>query len=168
MQTVHFIENLQVPCILGMDFMKRARINIDVSRKCIRMGKPIMDNEKVLFLSKDVTVDPKSEKQVDLQVPLTFDAGLIEGIHSLPDQISVMDGICKVTIRNGKPVCPVIIANFSHLPVKLSAFSLLAKVSRSNDLQMFPLQDCLSVKNGRPRLEKIDHIENIDLPISSP
>ena len=28
---------------------------------------------------------------------------------------------------------------------------------------MFPLQDCLTVTNGRPRLEKIDHIKNIDL-----
>ena len=29
-QPVHFIENLQVPCILGMDFMKRAKITIDI------------------------------------------------------------------------------------------------------------------------------------------
>ena len=88
MQAVHFIENLQVHCILGMHFMKRARITIDVSRKCIKMGKPI----------------------------------------------------------------------------KLSAHSPLAKIAdSSSELQMFPLQECLTITNGRPRLEKIDHVEKIDL-----
>ena len=52
-----------------MDFMKRARISIDIGNKFIRMGKPIANNEKVLFLSKDITLDPNSERQVDLQVP---------------------------------------------------------------------------------------------------
>ena len=47
MQAVHFIENLQVPCILGM---KRARITIDVSRKCIKMGKQLVNREKVCLL----------------------------------------------------------------------------------------------------------------------
>ena len=69
MQNVKFIENLQVPCILGMDFMKRARITIDVSRKCIKMGKPLVNQEKVLFLNKDITLEPNSERQVDLPVP---------------------------------------------------------------------------------------------------
>ena len=151
-QPVHFIENLQVPCILGMDFMKRARISIDIGNKCIRMGKPIANNKKVLFLSKDITLDPNSERQVDLRVPWTFDAGLVEGVHTLPDQVAVMDGVCKGTVRNGQPVCPISLANFSHLSVKLSAYSPLAKVSSSSDLQMFPLQDCLTVTNGRPRL----------------
>ena len=36
-------------------------------------------------------------------------------------------------------------------------------MANSSDLQMFPLQDCLTITNGRPRLEKIDHIENIVL-----
>ena len=162
-QPVHFIENLQVPCILGMDFMKRAKLTIDIGNKCIRMGRPVTNNNKVLFLNKDIALDPNSEKQVDLQVPWTFDVGLVKGVHLLPDQIAVMDGVCKGTVRNGKPVCPVIIANFSHLTVKLSAYSPLAKVSRSSDLQMFSLQDCLTVTNGRPQLKKIDHIVNIDL-----
>ena len=127
------------------------------------MGKPIANNKKVLFLNKDITLDPNSERQVDLRVPWTFDAGLVKGVQTLPDQVAVMDGVCKETVKNGQPVCPIILANFSHLPVKLSAYSPLAKVSRSSELQMFPLQDCLTVTNGRPRLEKIDHIENIDL-----
>ena len=80
LQNVHFIENLQVPCILGMDFMKRARITIDVSRKCIRMGKALANREKVLFLNKDVTLEPNCERQVDLPVPWTFDAGSVEGV----------------------------------------------------------------------------------------
>ena len=48
-QPVHFIENLQVPCILGMDFMKRARISIDIGNKCIKMGKPLAHNKKCCF-----------------------------------------------------------------------------------------------------------------------
>ena len=99
-QPVHFIENVQVPCILGMDFMKRARISIDIGNKCIKMGKPIANNEKVLFMNKNITLDPNSERQVDLQVPWTFEAGLVEGVHTLPDQVVVMDGVCKGTVRN--------------------------------------------------------------------
>ena len=74
-----------------------------------------------------------------------------------------MDGVCKGTVRNGQPVCPIVLANFSHLPVKLTAYSPLAKVSSSSELQMFSLQGCLTVTNGRPQLEKIDHIKNINL-----
>ena len=62
-QHVHFIENLQVPCILGMDFMKRARITIDISNKRIRMGKPLVSRDKVLFLSKDITLEPNCENR---------------------------------------------------------------------------------------------------------
>ena len=54
-------------------------------------------------------------------------------------------------------------ANFSHLPIKLTAYSPLATISNSTELQIFPLQDCLVVNNERPRLEKIDHVEKIDL-----
>ena len=100
--------------------MKRAKMTIDIGNKCIRMGRPIATNEKVLFLNKDIT--------------LNLDA--------------VMDGVCKGTVKNGQPVCPIILANFSHLPLKLLAYSPLAKVSRSSNLQIFPLQDCLTVTNG--------------------
>ena len=48
-QPVHFIENLQVLCILGMDFMKQARITIDISRRCIKMGKPLINSERFYF-----------------------------------------------------------------------------------------------------------------------
>ena len=87
MQSVHFIENLQIPCILGMDFMKRARISLDIGRKCTKMGRALSNYERILFLSKDVSLEPNSERQVDLQIPWTFDAGLVEGVHSLPDNI---------------------------------------------------------------------------------
>ena len=110
-----------------------------------------------------VTASRGIGKQVDLPVSWTFDAGLVEGVHSLPDQVVVMDGVCKGAVRNGQPVCPIVIAIFSHLPIRLTAYSPLAKVANSSDLQMFPLQDCLTITNGRPRLEKIDHIEYIDL-----
>ena len=76
-----------------------------------------------------------------------------------------MDGVCKGTLKGAKTICPavIVIANFGHLPVKLQAFSPLAKITQSDELQMFPLQDCLSVTNGWPVVERIDHIENIDL-----
>ena len=162
-QHVHFIENLQVPCILGMDFMKQARITIDVSNKRIKMGKPLATRDKVLFLNKDITLEPNCEKQVDLPVPWSFDTGLVEGVSSLPDNIVVMDGLCKGTVKNGSPVCPLVLANFSHLPVRLAAYSPLATVADGGDLQIFPLQECLVINNDRPRLENIDHVEKIDL-----
>ena len=36
---VIFIENLQVPCILGMDFLSKAVISIDTATNKIRLGK---------------------------------------------------------------------------------------------------------------------------------
>ena len=117
--------------------MKQVRISLDIGRKCIKMGRALPNNERVLFLNKDVTIDPNSERQLDLQVPWSFDAGLIEGVQSLPDKVTVIDGMCKGVSSGTKTICPVVVANFGHLPVKLSAFSPLARLTRSEELQMF-------------------------------
>ena len=37
---VQFIDNLQLPCIIGMDFMSKANINICAASKRIKIGAP--------------------------------------------------------------------------------------------------------------------------------
>ena len=51
--------------------------------------------------------------------------------------------MCKGTSKGAKTICTVVIANFGHIPVKLPAFSPLAKITRSDEVQMFPLEDDL-------------------------
>lgn len=142
--------------------MKKAKISLDIEQRK-KMGIPIPKQDRILFLDKDITLPPISEKQIDVPVPWSFDTGLVEGIDRLPKGITVMNGICKTHKKGYQNVCPIIMANFSHIPVKIQAYNTLLRLTRSDNWQTFPIEECLNITNGRPRIEKIDHIDKIDL-----
>ena len=128
------------------------------SQKCIWMGHALPYHDRILFLNMDITLDPYSKNDWTYRSlgPLIQVLYLVEGVSLLPETVSVMDGMCKGFKQGTKSVCPVVVANFGQLPIKLPAFSSLAKLTRSDDLQMFLLKDCLTVTNEQPRHERID------------
>ena len=60
-QQILFVRNLQVPCLLGMDFMKKAKITMDTGEGKIRV-QPSSERrpakKKLLYNKKSVTINP--------------------------------------------------------------------------------------------------------------
>ena len=118
---VLFIKGLQVPCILGMDFMSRARVIIDTQNQKIRMedvphfraeDNPTLTNQMIdIVLGKDHLVPPLSETKVMCTVDSTFEHGLISNSNS-NNNFHIMDGV--VQLRNndsGKRECCAVVLN---------------------------------------------------------
>ena len=124
-----FIDQLQVPCILGMDFMSKIGAVIDTNSNNISFSiNPKTKTRKLniaLCNGKPLTLSPYSKNAIELPCPERYAQGLIESSCSLPDQVMVMDGITSCSNNS----CMAIISNFSHLPVKLPANTSPANVS---------------------------------------
>ena len=160
-----FIDNLQVPCILGMDFMGRHKISIDTSNRTIKYKTgETSTSEKPLLSSHAIHLEPYAETGVSLKVPLQFNQGLIEADDHLPDQVTVMEGITSSTKdKEGGFSCMIVIANFSHLPVRLPAYTPLCKLSIDSKMICTPLAQCLAVNDSTPRILDTAHVDQISL-----
>ena len=89
-----FIKDLQVPCILGMDFMARQNVVIYASKRLIKFAAKKQTNATTtLSVTKAVHLAPHSETAISVPVPFPFVQGLIETGPVLPDQIVIMDGV---------------------------------------------------------------------------
>ena len=74
-----FIDNLQVPCILGMDLLSKADITIDTGRQTITYGR----SKPTTFAARKLVLKPYSEIQIRLTAPKPFSQGLIESFHRI-------------------------------------------------------------------------------------
>ena len=74
-----FIKDLQVPCILGMDFMARQNVVIDASKKLIKFAAKKQRNATTTLSGTEaVHLAPHSETAKSVPVPFPFVQGLIE------------------------------------------------------------------------------------------
>ena len=71
-----FIDNLQIPCILGMDLLYKADITSDTGRQTITIGhaRPTTFAART---ARKVVLQPYSETQIKLTAPKSFSQGLI-------------------------------------------------------------------------------------------
>ena len=69
-----FIDNLQIGCILGMDFMSRHNIIIDAARHSLRFGSQPnnISSTNILYFSKTLHLPANSESSIKLPVPHSF------------------------------------------------------------------------------------------------
>ena len=155
---VQFIDNLQLPCIIGMDFMSKANINICAQSKKIKIGHPSRASSIPIISSKRINLPAFSETLVPLKVNGSYSSALIEGSSSLPEGICVMEGIVSVEDRQ----CNAVFANFTHLPVSVPAYSSVAKL-HIGPLTAMPLASCLASQPAKPVVRSVDHLERIDL-----
>ena len=115
--------------------------------------------------SKAIHLDPHSETAIYVPVPFPFVQGLIETGPDLPDQVMVMDGVTYsfTPSDSHNPVCTVILANFSHLPIRIPANTPLTVLTSDPQLKIKPLSSCLSISTDKPKIMDTAHIENLDL-----
>ena len=126
---------------------------------------PIYDTTTTLRGNKAIHLDPHSETAISLPVPFPLVQGLIETGLDLPDQVMVMDGVTNsFTHPNAHdPVCTVILANFSHLPIRIPANTPLAVLTYDPHLKIKQSSSCLSISDEKPRIVDTAHIEKLDL-----
>ena len=100
---VIFIKNLQVTCIVGMDFLSKAGISIDTATNKIRLGKSKLAKGITfsVYPIQNITLPAKSETLVTLAAPKAFNQGLVEGSLQLPDNVMLMEGVVtSITEKN--------------------------------------------------------------------
>ena len=143
---VIFIKNVQVPCILGMNFLSKAGNYIDTATNTIQLGKSKLARGKTysVYPIKNITLPAKSESLVTLTAPKAFDQGLVEGSIRLPENAMLMEGV--VTSKMAKTFSAVL-ANFHHLPIKLTKND---KVVR------------LHLRDEKPQLVKAKDFNHVD------
>ena len=159
---VMFIHKLQVPCIIGMDVMSKAGVVIDTASGCVNFSNPMtVKGEQSLCLVKTTILPPKSETQVKLKCNGPFTNGLLESDVGMPDETLVMDGIVNSEI--GGKECLAVMANFSHLPVKILSTEPVAKLTVNPNMKITPLRECLNINSETPVIKDFAHVDSISL-----
>ena len=157
---VLFIDNLQVSCIIGMDLMAKFNITIDTKTRSIRMNQVPDKTDHILLTSKAMVFEPDHETLIKLKSPVPFSKGLLEANGGLPDGLHVMDGI---TEPDEDGMIGVVVANFSHLNVKMPSKTAIARLSTHPGLLITPLSECLIVAGEKPKIIDSSHVSAIDL-----
>ena len=138
-----FVDDLQVPCILGMDYLNQAGIIIDAGER------------KLLFKPKT------TESKVIFNTPSKFQGkGLISSHPQLNHDLTVMD---RVIDSNGLNRCAAILLNTSQQPIFLAKNSPLAKIDACPENLCKSVSEVLTVHNGNVRINNTEHLKNIDL-----
>ena len=95
-----FVDNLQVPCILGMDYLQKAGIMIDAGeRKLLFKPSPHApknrsDKQSNFYVSSetDTTIQPMEECKITFPTPSNFSGkGLISAHPQLKSELELME-----------------------------------------------------------------------------
>ena len=176
---VIFVENLQVPCILGMDFMRKARVLIDTANGKIRLAKDEEDirlpghrkpttapatspTDTILSCSQDVTIQPMEEAKVTCTTDQPFTTALCTSLEMLDPNCHVMDGVIASII--GKPrVCNVVAINHGHTPIFIPKSTPIATFTPLSPHEFSPVSEVFNINHGEVTMTNIDHVKTISL-----
>ena len=114
-----FINNLQVPCILGMDYLQAAGIVIDAGAKRLHFKPAYTDQpyDNAFNISikteQDITLQPMEETKIIFNTPPKLQGKAYICSHpQLPDNLNVMDGVIA---SNNMDKCAAVMLNSSSL-----------------------------------------------------
>ena len=129
-----FVDHLQVPCILGMDYLNQAGILIDAGeRKLIfrnrgntqNRSEQIRTNSFFINTDQDVSIQPMQESKIIFNTPPNFKGkGLVSSHPQLNKDLTVMDGVID---SNGLDKCAVVVLNISQQTIQLPKKAPLAQ-----------------------------------------
>ena len=74
-----------------------------------------------------------------------------------------MEGI---VISNTAKTFPAVLANFHHLPRKLTKHDKVGRLHLDNQMSAQPIDQCLAIHDGKPRLtdtKDFNHVDKISL-----
>ena len=160
-----FVDNLQVPCILGMDYLQKAGVMIDAGERKLlfKSTNTRSDKQSNFYVSSeaDITIQPLEEFKVSFSTPANFHGkGLISAHPQLRSELELMEGIID---SNGLNKCAAIVLNVSQQAIHIPKSTPLALIETCNEEQCKPLNQIFSVQNNRTTLSDVSHLKNIDL-----
>ena len=162
---VLFVEGLQVPCILGMDFMKKARIIIDTLAGKIKVEPPLPGSFKhnparLLRVKREVSIKPREEIQVIGECDINFTTALVTSNNS--EIVHLMDGL--VDGKNSNE-CPLILLNPSLDIVKVPRGSVVGSITPVDSSDFAPIEQVLQINpmSAKPQISDVSHLANIEI-----
>ena len=158
---VIFITNLQVPWIIGMDFLSKAGISIDTATNKIRLGKSNLAKGKSfsVYPVHNITLPAKSETLVTLTALKAFEQGLVKGSLQLPDNVMLMEGVVASTTEK---TFTAVLANSHNLPIKLTKTDKVGRLHLDSRMTAEPINQCLAIKDNEPRLVRTKDYRHVD------
>ena len=162
---VLLVDGLQVPCILGMDFMKKARIIIDTQAGKIKMEPPLPGSFKhnparLLKVKQEVTIKPQEEMLVIGECDINFATALVSSNNN--PLVHLMDGV--VDGSNTKE-CSLLLLNPSLDAVQVPKGTIVGYMSPLDRSDFAPIEQVLQVSHSQawPQLSDISYLANIKL-----
>ena len=162
---VLFVEGLQVPCILGMDFMKKARIIIDTQAGKIKVEPPLPGSFKhnparLLRVKREVSIKPREEIQVIGECDVNFATALATGNNN--EIVHLMDGL--VDGKNSIE-CPLILLNPSLDTVNVPRGTVVESIAPVDSSYFAPIEQVLQINpiTAKPQISDVTHLANIKL-----
>ena len=146
-----FVDHLQVPCILGMDYLNQAGILIDAGeRKQIfknngnkqNRSEKINSNSFLISTDHDVTIPPMQECKIVFNTPNNFAGkGLVSSHPQLNKDLTVMDGVIDK--------CAVVVLNISQQIVQIPKKAPLAQLQKCAENNCKPVNEVFTVINKK-------------------
>ena len=162
---VLFVGGLQVPCILGMDFMKKARIIINNQAGKIKMEPPLPgafkhNPARLLTVKREVSIKPREEMQVIGECDVNFATASATSNNN--EMVHVMDGL--VDGKNSNK-CPLILLKPSLDTVNVPRGTIVGSITPVDASDFAPIEQVLQINLGtaRPQISDVAHFVNIKL-----
>ena len=157
------MQGLQIPCILEMDFMRKARIIIDTQAGKIKVEPPLPGSFKhnparLLRVKRETSNKPLEEIQVIGECDVSFETPLVSSNNH--PQIHLMDGL--IDSKNSKE-CPVILLNPSLETVNVPRGTIVGNLTPIDASDFAPIEQVLQINSVTSQLTDISHLSNIKL-----
>ncbi len=190
---VIFVRGLQVPCIIGMDFMRKAKVLIDTGGNQIRLTQakeemlyepspprrpfraPTAPSPKNQELSSDGSSSEDSFvicSSSDVTIP-PMEEAKVTCVSPVPFNSGITESLLcdKTYVMDGivktsdsnKALCNIVAVNFDSQPIFIPKNTPMAKINLISLDQVAPISSILTVTNKRISPVDISHVQSIKL-----
>ena len=169
-QQVYFVRNLQVPAIIGMDYMSSNHLIIDTNRLKIHFPDPsaFPDNDTDYSVNvvskKEVTIAPMEEAKVPFDIPMNLpflDKYYFSAENSMPyEELLCLDGV----VGRNNSIGSTLVINKGNRHIKIEKNTPLGQIHYYPDSSFRAYHEVFSVsKDNQPVLRDVSHVNNINL-----
>jgi len=173
--SIYFVRNLQVPAIIGMDFMGKNGVVIDTAKQKIRLPSlsehkerphveagELQNHQVMVVTNKDITIPPMEESKVTFTIPKDLEEHgkkLFVSNESMHDELIFLDGV----VGSFKGSASTVVLNKSGRSISLPKNSKIGFIDNDPSLLFENHHQVFTVNKDRIELTGTHHLQNIDL-----